>query len=78
MQPKAHIRSAVLLFSILGVGMPLTITRGRIVVSTAECQDAKCCPETRSICVIGDTQTGNKYYIPQGNCVDPKQPLPPP
>jgi hypothetical protein len=68
----------VLLAALVAAGTPLTISNGRIVEATAECSEASCCPETRSICVIGDVQTGNRYYIPQGHCIDPKQPLPSP
>jgi hypothetical protein len=70
---------SLLVAAVLLSAAPVTITRsGRLAVSTAECYAATCCPETRSICVIGDNATLNRYYISEGTCVDPKQPLPPP
>jgi hypothetical protein len=68
-----------LVAAVLLSAAPLTITHGGgLAVSTAECSAASCCPETRSICLIGDNAILNRYYISEGTCVDPKQPLPPP
>jgi hypothetical protein len=77
-EPTTRSRWLLLLPVLLGTGTPLTVSQGRLAVATAECQGPSCCPETRSICVIGESMIGNKYYIPSGSCTDPKQPLPPP
>ena len=67
-----------LLVVLLSSAAPVESRRGSLIVATAACESATCCPETRSICVIGDNATLNRYYISDGRCTDPAQPLPPP
>lgn len=72
-------RVVLLVMVFVCAAAPIEIRRGALSVVTAACETAAtCCPETRSICVIGDNATLNRYYIATGRCIDPAQPLPPP
>ena len=60
---------AILLGAFLTASAPVTITdRGALTTRTAECQTGTCCPEDKSVCVIGSSKLFGYYQKASGSC----------
>ena len=51
--------------------MPVSISMRGIEATRAACQSGTCCPEDRTMCIVGDNQVPDHYFISSGSCKTP-------
>ncbi len=68
-----RLRSAFVV-AVIASTIPASISGRGIAPAEIECQSGTCCPEIKSICIIGSWLLADRYGKAEGSCTTPLRP----
>jgi hypothetical protein len=62
---------AILLTAGVAALAPVSVSFHGVHLQTAACQSGTCCPEERTMCIVGTSEVPDHYFKSSGSCKVP-------
>jgi hypothetical protein len=72
---RSNLRACLAVLGVAGTATlaPLSVSPRGVRLQVAACQSGTCCPEDRTMCIVGTSEVPDHYFKSSGSCK-----LPPP